>query len=492
MAVADQIVLLGYLALIIGLGVAFRGQKSLKEFFLGGNRIPWQAAAMSGIATMLSAVGYIGAPGQAYGGDWTYLQLRVAYPGALLIAWFFFLPFFYKLHVYSAYEYLELRFDRKTRLLAATLFVFLKLFYAGVGIYAPALIVVEMTGLPFWAVVAAIGLLTTAYTTMGGIRAVIWTDAAQFFVLTGGLFAALWFVLDKVDGGLVGAVNGALAADKLKFWNFSPDFHTEFTVWGAFFGGTFLLLSQYAADQSEVQRFLTTKDLRGSRLALGWSLGINALYGIILFFIGTALWVYHQQSPPPGLAPAPDQAFPRFILEEFPNGWRGLLIAGVFAAAMSTISSVLNSLATVFLRDFYRPILGRDGSVKLARQMTVVFGLAATGISLYTDSFGDILVAAGKIRNFFGGSLVGAFLLGIFFRRANGFGAFWGIVAGFAAVAALGSATNVSWLWYSVISTVVSVGVGLWLSGSAPAPAAEQLNGLTWSDRKAQHAAAAD
>lgn len=480
MAAADQVVLLAYLALMVGLGAAFRGHKSLKEFFLGGNRIPWQAAALSGIATMLSAVGYIGAPGQAYGGDWTYLQLRVAYPGALLIAWFFFLPFFYKLEVYSAYEYLELRFDRKTRLMAATLFVFLKLFYAGVGIYAPALIVEQMTGLPFWLIVAGIGLLTTAYTTLGGMRAVIWTDVAQFFVLSGGLFAGLFYLLGKVEGGFFGAINAGMAADKFRFWNFSLDFTTEYTVWGALFGGTFLLLSQYAADQAEVQRFLTTPDLRGSRLALAWSLGVNALYGIILFFIGTALWVYFQQNPSSGEAFAADQAFPRFILDEFPAGLRGLVIAGVFAAAMSTISSVLNSLSTVFLRDFYQPISNREGSVKLARQMTIVFGVAATAISLYADSFGAVLEAAGKIRNFFGGSLVGAFLLGIFFRRANGFGAFWGIVAGFLAVATLSYTTNVSWLWYSVVSTCVSVGVGLWLSHSATAPSPEKLSGLTW------------
>lgn len=480
MAVADQVVLLSYLALMIGLGVAFRGHQSLREFFLGGNKIPWQAAALSGIATMLSAVGYIGAPGQAYGSDWTYLQLRVAYPGALLIAWFFFLPFFYRLEVYSAYEYLELRFDQKTRLLAAALFVFLKLFYAGVGIYAPALIVEEMTGLPFWLIVVGIGLLTTAYTTLGGIRAVIWTDVAQFFILSGGLFAGLWFLLTRVDGGFWGTIEVARAADKFHFWDFSADFTTEYTVWGALFGGTFLLLSQYAADQAEVQRFLTTPDLRGSRLALAWSLGINALYGIVLFFIGTALWVYHQQSPPAGPAFAADQAFPRFILDEFPAGLRGLVIAGVFAAAMSTISSVFNSLSTVFLRDFYQPITGREGSVKLARQMTVAFGLLATAISLYADSFGAVLVAAGKIRNFFGGSLVGAFLLGIFFPRANGFGAFWGIVAGFTAVATLSYTTSVSWLWYSVVSTFVSVGVGLWLSRSAEPPPPEKLEGLTW------------
>ncbi len=232
MAAADQVVLLAYLGLMVGLGAAFRGHKSLKEFFLGGNKIPWQAAALSGIATMLSAVGYIGAPGQAYGGDWTYLQLRVAYPGALLIAWFFFLPFFYRLEVYSAYEYLELRFDQKTRLLAATLFVFLKLFYAGVGIYAPALIVEQMTGLPFWLIVAGIGLLTTGYTTLGGMRAVIWTDVAQFFVLSGGLFAGLFYLLSKVDGGFFGVIEVAQAADKFKFWVFSTDFTTEYTVWG--------------------------------------------------------------------------------------------------------------------------------------------------------------------------------------------------------------------------------------------------------------------
>ena len=479
MAPADYAALGLYLAAMVGLGVALRGQKSLKEFFLGGNRIPWWAAAFSGIATMMSAVGYLGAPGQAYGGDWTYLQMRVAAPGVLLIACFVVLPFFYKLQVYTAYEYLERRFDRRTRLITASLFVLLKLFYAGVAIYAPALIVAEMTQLPFWTIVVGIGLLTTAYTAAGGIRAVIWTDSVQLFVLLGGMTAGLWFVLGEVDGGFDAVVRTASEAGKLRFFDWSTDLTTEFTVWGSLIGGSFYLLSLYVADQSEVQRFLTTPSLSGSRWALGSSLVVNMVYGVVLFFIGTALWVVHQQQPP-AEAVAADQAFPRFILEAFPAGWKGLLVAGVFAAAMSTLSSIFNSLATVSLRDFYQPLTGREGSVRMARAATVAFGLAATAVSLYADSFGQVLVGAGKIRNFFGGSLAGVFLLGILVPRATARGAFWGLLAGFAAVSVVGTYSDASWMWHSAVAGCVTIGAGWLVSLSDPAPHAASLRGLVW------------
>lgn len=486
MTSTDYMILGVYLLVVVWIGGRFgSGQKSLREFFLGGRTIPWWAAACSGIATMVSAIGYLGAPGQAFASDWTYLQARAAWPVAILVTCVLFIPFFYKLDVFTAYEYLEKRFDRKTRLLAAVIFILLKIFYTAIAIYAPALVVAEMTGLPFGWICLGIGVLTTLYTTHGGMRAVIWTDTVQFAVLLGGLFVAYQAVVGRVNGGFTEIISVAVAEGKLRFLDWSTSFTTEFTIWGGLIGGTFFLLSQYAVDQAELQRFLTTSSVDRSRRALISTMVFTSLYGIIVFFIGTALYVFHFQNPElGGMELNPDRVLPRFIIEYFPSGFRGLLIAGVFAASMSTVSSILNSLATVAVRDLCEPLFERKGSVKLARAATVLFGFLATALSLYADSFGTILVAQGKIRNFFGGSLVGVFLLGMLFPRANGTGAFLSMVVSFLATAALSAMTNVSWMWYSAFATGVSFIVGLGYSYTTEPPTAAQVKGLVWQQRK--------
>ena len=486
MTSVDYTIVAVYLLLVVWMGGRFSsGQKSLKEFFLGSRNIPWWAAACSGIATMVSAIGYLGGPGQAFASDWTYLQARAAWPIAIFITCVLFLPFFYKLELYTAYEYLEKRFDLKTRLLAGVIFILLKCFYAAIAIYAPALIVAEMTGLPFVWIVMGVGVLTTFYTTLGGMRAVIWTDTVQFLVLFGGVIVAYFAVVEGVEGGFSEIVAVAESEGKLRFLDWSTSFTTEFTVWGGLIGGTFFLLSQYAVDQAELQRFLTTSSVRNSRRALISTMVFTSLYGIIVFFIGSALFVFYMQHPEQGgIGINPDRAFPKFIVEQFPTGLRGLLIAGVFAAGMSTVSSVLNSLATVAVRDFYEPLFRTEGSVKLARWATLVFGITATVLSLYAESFGTILVGSGKIRNFFGGSLIGVFLLGMLVPRVNGTGAFLGMVVSFGATAALSYLTNVSWMWYGAFATVVSFVVGLGYSYGTERPADKQLDGLVWQRRR--------
>ena len=465
----DLVVLALYFVAVLAIGGFFaRGQKSLQEFLLAKRSIPWWAASLSGIATMLSAVGFLGAPGQAYEGDWRYLQARFAVPGAILITTMVILPVFYKSKIYTAYEYLQTRFDRKTRLLGASVFTLLKLFYCGVAIFAPALVVAEMTSWPLWAIILGIGSLTTLYTTIGGIRAVIWTDALQFMVLTFGLFAALWVLSDRVSGGLPKIIQVANEHDKLRLFDFSFSPFTEFTFWGGLIGGTFFLVSQYAVDQAQIQRFLSTKSMRACQASMIWSLGVNAIFGILLFLVGTAVWVFYLSQPAEVAGLPVDQVFPKFILDEFPVGLRGLIIAAVFAAAMSTISSVFNSLATVFVRDFWSSTDEDLGSVRRAQWATVGFGVVATLIALNADGFGNILVGAGKIRSFFGGVIVGIFLLGILNKKANGHGAFFGALTGFVAVAAISTFTGVSWLWYAALSAVITYTAGSLLSRFSP------------------------
>ena len=365
------------------------GQRSLKGFFLGGRTIPWWAAACSGIATMVSAIGFIGAPSQAFASDWTYLQLRLAWPVAILIACVLFIPFFHRLEVFTAYEYLERRFDSRTRLLAAGEFILLKCAYTAVAIYSPALVVSEMTGLPATWVCLGIGVLTTAYTCVGGMRAVIWTDTVQFLVLLGGLLAALHYSVSSVEGGFAAIVGEGTAAGKFRFLDLSTSLETEFTVWGGLIGGTFFLLSQYVVDQAELQPFLTTSSVCGSRRALVSTMAFTSIYGLEVFSIGTALYVHCSHQPSQGVFEMePDRVFPMFILDTMPAGLRGLLLAGIFAAAMSTVSSILNSLATVTVRDMLGPLARTSGSVRLARWPTVAYGCLATALSLRANFLG--------------------------------------------------------------------------------------------------------
>lgn len=488
MSLADIAVVGAYFAAILLLGTVFcRQQKSLREYFLGSRNIPWWAAACSGIATMASAVGYLGAPGQAFKSDLSYLQLRLGVLPVMAIICLLLIPFFYRLEVYTAYEYLEKRFDLKTRLLAGTLFMLLKCFYLGIVIYAPAIVVTQMTGLPLPWVILATGAVTTFYTMLGGMRAVIWTDSLQLGVLMAGVAAAVWTILSRVDGGLARVFEVAHAEGKLKVLDFSTSLHTEFTVWGGLLGGTFFMLAQYGVDQAELQRFLTTSSIRNSRRAIISTLIVTSIYGTVLFLLGSALYVFYLQHPEKnGLAVNPDRVFPKFIIEELPVGVRGLVIAGIFAAAMSTVSSVLNSLTTVTLSDFYQRLSGKSGTVRLARMVTAGIGALGTSIAFYGESFGGILVASGRISNFFGGSLAGIFLLGMLSKRANGTGAFLGALCGFAGVAALSAFTTVSWVWHAVFSAATAMIMGSLLSRLFAPPPETKLRGLVRGMRAPQ------
>lgn len=462
----DYIILAIYVIVVVGLGTVFsKKQKSLKEFFLGSRNIPWWAAAFSGIATTISAIGYLGAPGQAFKSNLTYLQYRLALPVAIFVNVFVFLPFFYRLEIYSIYEYLEKRFDLKTRLLASALFIILKSTYLGIGIYASALLLVQMTHLPQTVLILTIGLITAIYTMLGGIRGVIWTDTAQLIILLSGIAVAMYMIVSRFDGGVATVYSLALAEHKLRFFDFSFSLSREVTFWGGLIGGAFVMISEFGTDQALMQRFLTARSIRKSQLAMVSSMVVAALVGASLFLLGSGLYVFYTKFPgAEGVAMNPDLVFPRFIVEVLPRGIRGLLVAAVFSAAMSTISAVLNSLSTVTLVDFYQRLSGRAATIRLARITTLVAGAACTVIALEAARLGNILVASTKVSGFFGGCMAGVFLLGVLVRRANGAGAFVGALIGLLGMTLVSVLTPLSWMWYGVFSAVLTFGSGLLVS----------------------------
>lgn len=468
----DYVVVAFYFAATAALALALAGkQTSLKEFFLGNRNVPWWLAAFSGIATIVSAASYLGGPGVAFKSDYTLLQYRLALPIAIFVLCAVLLPFFYRLHLYSIYEYFGRRFDQRVRLAASGLFVLLKTAYLAIVIYMPALVLSEAAGLPLLAIVIATGLVTTAYTFLGGLRAVIWTDALQLVVLASGLGVSLYLVLRNVEGGLGAVIDHAAAADKFHYFNLSLSLSDPYTLIGSIIGGTFLMIAQFGADQTEVQRFLSTSSVRRASYALGASMVVGAALGFFLFFIGTALFVFYSLHPDKGgIGSDSNRIFIKFITEEMPPGVTGLLIGAVLAASMSTVSSVLNSLATVSITDLWERKGRPPVSVRGARMVTAAFGFIGTGIACFGHLFGNVLEATIAISNFFGGSLVGVFLLGMLTRRANAFGALVGLAAGLGVVLLVAATTPVAGMWFGAISTLTAFGAGYGASLLRPAP----------------------
>lgn len=472
MTTFDYLVIVGYFVGTFAIGLHFAGsQKSLKDFFLGGREIPWWGAAASGVATIVSGVSYLGGPGQAFVSNYHWHQARLAIPVGLVVLCVVFMPRFHRMGTFSIYDYLERRFDVHTRLLAAGMFMLLKVGYLGVVIYAPSLVLARIFDVPVSFVVILTGLASTAYTHMGGIKAVIWTDTFQLAVLFGGIVGAIALVPIRLGGSLAQVWSVAAEAGRLDYFNFSLSLTDTYTFWNCLLGGTFMLIGAYGTDQSEIQRFLTTKSPRHANLALGASIIGQAIVGLLLFFVGTSLFAFYTAFPDRGGLDTPgNEIFPRFIVEEMPSGLTGLVLAGLLAACMSTISSVLNSLATVMVTDLVprwrRPNDEKSDADALgkARFWTGVFGLLTTAIAVFGDQFGNLLDATNRVINLFGGSLVGIFLLGMLVPSAGGRGGALGLLAGLTAALGLQFTTNVSFMWFGAVSAVVSFTVG-WTTG---------------------------
>lgn len=466
MSSLDYVLVAVYLLLVCGVAVLYSGrQKSLKDYFLGGRNIPWYAAAFSGVATIVSATSFLGAPGLAYAGNYQFLQYRLALPLVLAVICGVVLPAFFRFEMYSIYEYLERRFDRRVRLLASGLFLLLKAGYLAIAIYAPAVVLARISGVPTAVFVVLVGVVTTLYTMAGGIKAVIWTDTLQLGIFVSAIIVILVFIAHRVQGGFAGIVAVAGANGKMSFFNLSTSLSEPYSLPACLLGGTVYMLSQFGVDQAEMQRFLTTRNLQRANLAMTSSMLAAAVVGLTLFFIGSALFVFYREHPE-RLAGrvGSNEIFATFIIHELPSGVKGVLVAAILAAGMSAISTVLNSMATVTLTDLWAARARRAPTVNTGRWVTLAYGTATTLLASMGDRFGNILEASIRVANLFGGTLVGAFLLGLIFPRATTRGALYGMMAGFTSAAYLWTGTSLASLWYGLVSMLVVFGVGLTVS----------------------------
>jgi SSS family solute:Na+ symporter len=423
-----------YFVVILGISayVSSRMNQSTENFFLGGKQIPWWAAGLSIFGSKLSALTFIAIPAKTYATDWVYIFSNMMIIAVVPIVILFFLPYFRKINITSVYEYLAIRFNQKVKLLGSLTFIIFQVGRLGIVIYIPALVLSTVTGINLITCIFIITIITTAYTIAGGIEAVIWTEVIQVVVLLGGAFLCFYFIADSV-GGVDVIVSEAAANDKLKIANWGWAI-TEPVLWVVILGNFMTQLTIYTSDQVVVQRYLTTPTLKEAKQSIYTNALLVIPATLIFFSVGTALWVYFRHNPamlnPHGRT---DNIFPWYISQQLPAGLAGLVIAGLFAATMSTISSSMNSIATVATTDFYKHF--RPASTDLqrfhfARWVTLALGFFGIAIAIWlvflkNSSIWDQYL---KLMGMFGGCLAGMFIGGIFFKSINSTGILLGLI----------------------------------------------------------------
>ena len=480
------VVLFGYLLAMVGVGVYFaRRNKTTDIYFRGGGRIPWWAAGCSIFATMLSSLTFTGVPSKAYAQDWVYAVGNFMIPVVAVVAVFVAMPFFRRIDATSAYEYLEKRFGRPVRLFGSASFTLFHVFRMAVVMSLTGLALAVATPLTPTQSVVLMGALSVAYCTIGGIEAVIWTDTIQTFVLLGGALVAVGILVAGVDGGVSGFLTTAAENDKFRIANFHWDAtSTQVALWVIVVGAIAQNLSSYTADQAVVQRYMTTADRRLAARAI-WTNAVLTVPATLLFFgIGTALFAFYR-SHPGRLDPTitTDQVFPLFIAREMPVGLAGLIVAGVFAAAQSTVSTSMNSTATAIVTDFMRPFRlcrSEAGYLTAARVGTFLIGVVGTliGLLFVDPDITSLFESFIKVIGLFMGVLGGLFVLGAVTRRANTVGAMTGAIVGAAVMFGLWRFTPINGFLYAASGMTTCVLVGYVVSLATGRPE-HDLTGLT-------------
>ena len=489
---------------VLGLWFA-RAQRTSQEYLLAGRSMGWLVVSISQSASLLSAISYLGSPGETYAYDLKYVPFALCGILIVPVAVFFFLNFFYRLRVVSIYQYLERRFNYPTRLLAATFFILARLCWMATIVSAVSIAVEALTGVDAWVSIVLTTVVATAYTLLGGMKAIIWTDVIQFVLYTAGLIGAL--VLIGLTDSFEQLYEVLVRDQKLRTLDFSLDPTVRMTVWIAIGAGSVSGLANLT-DQVSMQRYLACKSLRDAQWALWAKPALSIPLNVLMFGLGLALYAHYQlnQELAEGIVKA-DQAFPHFILHEMPHGLCGLIIVAIFAAAMSSIDSGIHTVSTVCIEDFYKRLFRPDASDRhcliLARCLMVFWGCVIVSIALAYGQVGSIFDMMASLMAPFFGCATGIFLLGTASRRANAGGTLCGGLIGYALVMwvafcfhqvdgqwhflpAAADATDVkviSKFWYPFVSFIGTITSGYLISLALPRPAEQQVRGLNIWDR---------
>jgi len=541
MRALDWAIVIVYIAWIVIDGLRrSKGTDKVDGYFLANRSLPWWAVGLSVMATQMSAVTLVGTTGQAYSTGLRFIQFYFGLPLAMILLSLTVVPFFHRAKVYTAYEYLERRFDARTRSLTSFLFLMGRAFSLGVTLAAPAVVMSAILGWSLPATVFVICIPMILYTSVGGVQAVAWTDVKQMFIIVSGMVAAVIVLLLGLPHGVgIGqALHLAGATGRLQAIDFKFDLRERYTFWSGMIGGLFLMLSYFGCDQSQVQRYLTARSVDEARHSLLMSAYVKIPLQLLILGTGVLVFIFYLFQPPPMLfnraydaqvqagpraadykaleadfdreigrrrdaAARDDRAaflasearvtdirtraaaivkettgdsrytdvnyvFPTFITTQMPMGLVGLMIAAIFAAAMSASAGELNALATATIIDFYRRYVvagARDAHYLLASRLaTIVWGLFASVVAMYAANQGSLIEVVNRYGSFFYGSLLGVFMLAILTKRATAAGAFWGLIAGMTVVLVVAFTTPIEFLWHNLIGAVVVVVVGLAIS----------------------------
>jgi SSS family transporter len=541
----DWLVIASYLTwIVVDAMRRTRNTDKVEGYFLGGRSLPWWAVGLSVMATQLSAITLVGTTGQAYATGLRFIQFYLGLPLAMIVLSLTVVPFFHRSGVYTAYEYLERRFDAKTRMLAALLFLLGRTFSLGVVLAAPAVVMSAILGWSVPLTVLVLSVPMVMYTAYGGVQAVAWTDVKQMFVVVGGMLAAVVVLIVGLPAEL--SVNQALhlagQTGRLQALDFRFDLSETYTFWSGLIGGFFLMLSYFGCDQSQVQRYLTAKTVDEARHSLLMSAYIKIPLQLLILITGVLVFVFYVFQTPPmlfnrthdaAIAAGPRAAeydalqrefaaaaenrraaaatsdrdtflasdralqavrsravavvkevsgdtryadvnyvFPTFITAHMPIGLAGLLVAAIFAAAMSAASGELSALSSSTVIDFYQRHLVKDAAdahyLKVSKLATVGWGLFACIVAISASNQGSLIEVVNRYGSFFYGSLLGVFILGIMTTSATSTGAFVGLIAGMTVVLIVAFTTSIAFLWHNLIGAAVVVLVGMAISKFRP------------------------
>ena len=460
-----------YLIGMLAMGIYFMHKENgADDFFKGGGRIPWWAAGISIYATMLSAITYMTIPAKAYTTDWTYypmlwMILLISFPVIK-----YYLPYFRKLNVTSAYEILEQRFNIFTRMLASTLFSIFMIVRMAIVLYLPSLALTAVTGIDIYLCIVLMGLVTIVYCTMGGVEAVIWGDVVQGLILVCGAIFAVVYLAMGTEGGIGGCIEIALENDKLRLFDWSNSW-SQAAWWVIILGGLANNLISYTSDQTVIQRYLTTPDEKSAGRGILVNGVMSVFVSVAFYMIGTGLYTFYKTHPAElditmGQS---DAIFPFFMMSQMPAGIAGALIAAIFAATMSTISSNINSVATAFSIDFwkrFRPSTTDSQLVGVARWASVVSGMIGLLLALFmaTWNIQSFLDFFNEALGLLTSGLGGLFFIAVFMKRVKGYAALAGFVAGEVVVFLMNEYTDANFLLFGATGMVVSILVAWILS----------------------------
>jgi SSS family transporter len=488
----DYAVLLLYLAGITVFGTLFRrSQRTIKDYFLGAKNISWVVIGLSIVATETSTLTLVGVPALAYstfarpeqGGNLTYLQVVFGYIVARIVISLIFIPAYFQGEFLTAYELLRRRFGVHAKNFAASLFLVMRALAEGVRVFAASIVLsavlsVSLPSLPqlwLWSIVV-VGLLTLIYTFEGGITAVIWTDVIQLIIYIGGSLLAAYQLLHLLPGGWSEIAAQAAAVNKFQVFSFAWDFKVPFTFWAGVLGGTCLTMATHGTDQLIVQRLLACRNQRDSQKALMLS-GFVVLFQFALFLlIGIMLFAYYKVHPLTAALASNDEIFPTFIVTRLPHGISALVIAAIFAAAMSNLSGSLNSLASTTVLDLYKPLFNPGATnehlLNLSRLLTAVWGIVLICIAVMARGWGSVFTVGLTIASLVYGPMLGSFLLGVLTKRANQRGVMTGMAVSLAFMLMINFTTSIAWTWYVLMGTAVCLTIGYAVSVLVPARAA--------------------